>query len=50
MYLVYPAPGGAQTTTRYHCTIYDDRPKTCRDFTLGGEHCLTARQRVGLTL
>jgi Fe-S-cluster containining protein len=43
------APGGL-TTTRYHCTIYDDRPKTCRDFTLGGEHCLTARQRVGLSL
>ncbi len=37
-------------TTRYHCVIYDDRPKTCRDFTLGGDHCLTARRRVGLTL
>jgi len=36
--------------TRYHCVIYDDRPKTCRDFTLGGEHCLTARRRVGLSL
>ncbi|MBA3456045.1 MAG: YkgJ family cysteine cluster protein [Deltaproteobacteria bacterium] len=40
----------AGTTTRYHCTIYDDRPRTCRDFTLGSEHCLTARRRVGLTL
>jgi Fe-S-cluster containining protein len=38
------------TTTRYHCVIYDDRPKTCRDFTLGSEHCLTARRRVGLSL
>jgi len=38
------------TTTRYHCTIYDDRPRTCRDFTLGSAHCLTARRRVGLTL
>ena len=35
---------------RYHCVIYDDRPKTCRDFTLGSTHCLTARRRVGLSL
>jgi hypothetical protein len=35
---------------RYACSIYDDRPKTCRDFTLGSEHCLTARRRVGLSL
>jgi Fe-S-cluster containining protein len=32
------------------CEIYDDRPRTCRDFTLGSEHCLTARRRVGLSL
>jgi hypothetical protein len=38
------------TTTRYHCTIYDDRPRTCRDFTRGSDHCLTARTRVGLSL
>jgi Fe-S-cluster containining protein len=36
--------------TRYHCVIYDDRPRTCREFTLGSEHCLTARRRVGLSL
>ena len=36
--------------TRYHCVIYDDRPRTCRDFTLGSAHCLTARRRVGLSL
>ena len=36
--------------TRFHCVIYDDRPRTCRDFTLGSDHCLTARRRVGLTL
>jgi hypothetical protein len=42
-------PRGA-TTTRYHCAIYDDRPRTCRDFTLGSAHCLTARRRVGLSL
>ena len=36
--------------TRYHCTMYDDRPRTCREFTLGSAHCLTARRRVGLSL
>lgn len=43
---------GAPATkmTRFHCVIYDDRPRTCREFTLGSEHCLTARRRVGLTL
>jgi hypothetical protein len=39
-----------ERVTRYHCRIYDDRPRTCRDFTLGSEHCLTARRRVGLSL
>jgi hypothetical protein len=34
----------------YTCKIYDDRPKTCRDFQNAGEHCLTARRRVGLSL
>lgn len=33
----------------YRCVVYDDRPRTCRDFTLGSEHCLTARRRVGLS-
>jgi putative zinc- or iron-chelating protein len=36
--------------TRFHCAIYDDRPRTCREFTLGSAHCLTARRRVGLSL
>ena len=36
--------------TRFHCVIYDDRPRTCREFTLGSDHCLTARRRVGLSL
>jgi Putative zinc- or iron-chelating domain len=35
---------------RFACVIYDDRPRTCREFTLGSEHCLTARRRVGLSL
>lgn len=38
------------TASRYGCEIYDDRPRTCRDFTLGSGHCLTARRRVGLSL
>lgn len=42
--------GARLTTTRYGCTIYDARPATCRDFTLGSSHCLTARRRVGLSL
>jgi hypothetical protein len=42
--------GGTPMTPRFHCIIYDDRPRTCRDFTLGSEHCLTARRRVGLSL
>lgn len=38
------------TASRYHCAIYDDRPRTCREFTPGSAHCLTARRRVGLSL
>ena len=34
---------------RYACRIYDDRPRTCREFDRRGEHCLTARRRVGLS-
>jgi putative zinc- or iron-chelating protein len=41
-------PDGA-TTTRYRCTIYDDRPRTCREFTAGSANCLIARKRVGLS-
>lgn len=37
------------TASRYHCAIYADRPRTCREFTLGSDHCLTARRRVGLS-
>jgi hypothetical protein len=33
----------------FHCVVYDDRPRTCREFALGGRHCLTARRRVGLS-
>lgn len=31
------------------CAVYADRPRTCRDFAVGGVHCVEARRRVGLT-
>lgn len=36
--------------TGFACTHYEDRPQTCRDFTLGSDNCLIARRRVGLSL
>lgn len=33
----------------YRCTVYADRPRTCRDFEQGGRNCVEARRRVGLT-
>ena len=33
----------------YRCTTYEERPRTCRDFTAGSANCLEARRRVGLT-
>jgi len=42
------AQGGAPPT--FACTIYDDRPRACRDFEAGGRHCLVARRRVGLSV
>ncbi|MBK8169883.1 MAG: YkgJ family cysteine cluster protein [Sandaracinaceae bacterium] len=41
--------GGQTAGERFNCVIYDDRPRTCREFTLGSEHCMTARRRVGLS-
>jgi hypothetical protein len=32
------------------CTVYDDRPRTCREFARGGANCLEARRRIGLSL
>lgn len=43
-------PDGSTRLVPYACEIYGDRPKACRDFENGGEHCLTARRRVGLSL
>lgn len=42
--------GGRAPTEGYACAIYADRPRTCREFTLGSAHCLDARRRVGLSL
>lgn len=36
-------------TAGYGCTAYEDRPRACRDLRPGGEACLIARQRVGLS-
>lgn len=33
----------------WRCDSYDQRPRTCRDFTLGSTNCVEARRRVGLT-
>jgi hypothetical protein len=45
--------GGAndgRSFVHFTCRIYDDRPTSCREFERHGEHCLTARRRVGLSL
>ncbi|AKF07367.1 YkgJ family cysteine cluster protein [Sandaracinus amylolyticus] len=54
--LEIPRPGGrcpalegdGSERARYACRVYDDRPRTCRDFTVGSANCLLARRRVGL--
>jgi Fe-S-cluster containining protein len=43
-------PGGRASDGRrpaFACSIYEDRPRPCREFEAGGRHCLTARRRVG---
>ncbi len=42
--------GGRTAHEDYACAVYDARPRTCREFARGGENCLDARQRVGLSL
>jgi hypothetical protein len=51
-----PRPGGCcaaltgdGSATPYRCRIYADRPRACRAFAVGGDACLTARRRVGLS-
>ena len=41
--------GGPPGKQNYTCAIYDERPRCCRELERGGEHCLTARRRVGLS-
>jgi hypothetical protein len=42
------ALGGSGTATEpYLCRHYDERPRSCRSFELGGDACLLARQRCG---
>ncbi len=31
------------------CSVYEDRPTSCRDFAATGDACLVARRRIGLT-
>lgn len=33
---------------QWPCTVYADRPKTCRDFEYASDNCLFARDRLGL--
>ncbi|MCB9665367.1 MAG: YkgJ family cysteine cluster protein [Alphaproteobacteria bacterium] len=48
-----PRPGGRCAALApgepHTCTIYADRPRACRDFPLGGDACLEARRRVGIS-
>jgi len=41
--------GDGTSASPYRCREHEHRPRTCRDFERGGEHCLTARRRVGLS-
>ena len=41
---------GRVRVSAYACAVYDARPKTCRDFTLGSDNCLDARRRVGMSV
>jgi hypothetical protein len=33
----------------FRCTVYANRPRSCREFEIGGAACLIARRRVGLS-
>lgn len=56
--LEIPRPGGrcpalegeGTPGARFACRVYEDRPRTCRDFTVRSANCLLARRRVGLSL
>jgi hypothetical protein len=42
--------GGNSAVEPYACAVYEDRPRTCREFPRGSANCLDARRRVGLSL
>lgn len=44
-----PLPRIIPDDTPFTCSIYEERPQTCRDFTRGQTHCASARRRVGLS-
>lgn len=37
-----------QIGSRVRCSIYEKRPKVCREFEAGGDDCLEARRNAGL--
>lgn len=43
---LHPADGSVPL---HRCTVYDDRPRSCAEFEVAGDACLTARRRVGLS-
>lgn len=51
-----PRPGGRCValsgdgeSTPFRCRAYPERPRSCREFEIGGDACLEARRRVGLS-
>ncbi len=44
-----PLVGDGSPERPYRCSLYEERPRSCRDFQVGGEACLWARRRVGLS-
>lgn len=52
--LYLPRPGGycvalEPNHEQHRCRVYAERPRACRDFAVGGDACLEARRRVGLS-
>lgn len=49
-----PRPGGSCVALEiasgeHRCRVYADRPRSCAEFAIGGDACLEARRRVGLS-
>ena len=40
---------GDGESSLYRCRHYDDRPENCVEFEVGGDNCLLARRRIGLS-